>query len=57
MMKARLERLCSIRANEKKAWQTMALLDTQVNVQQALIDAAQFGIRYVLTRYLRRYWP
>lgn len=26
----------------------MALLDTQVNVQQALVDAAQFGIRYVL---------
>lgn len=26
----------------------MALLDTQVNLQQALIDAAQFGIRYVL---------
>ncbi|KAA1158858.1 formimidoylglutamase [Pseudoalteromonas fuliginea] len=40
--------ICSIRANEKKAWQAMALLDTQVNVQQALIDAAQFGIRYVL---------
>ncbi|AQP99491.1 arginase [Pseudoalteromonas aliena] len=40
--------LCSTRANEKKAWQTMALLDTQVNVQQALVDAAQFGIRYVL---------
>ncbi|KAA1152344.1 arginase [Pseudoalteromonas sp. FUC4] len=40
--------LCSTRANEKKAWQAMALLDTQVNLQQALIDAAQFGIRYVL---------
>ena len=26
----------------------MALLDTQVNLQQALVDAAQFGIRYVL---------
>ena len=40
--------LCSSRENENKAWQAMALLDTQVNVQQALIDAAQFGIRYVL---------
>ena len=40
--------LCSSRENEIKAWQAMALLDTQVNVQQALIDAAQFGIRYVL---------
>ncbi|TMP05658.1 arginase [Pseudoalteromonas sp. S3178] len=40
--------LCSTRANEKKAWQAMALLDTQVNLQQALTDAAQFGIRYVL---------
>ncbi|NMF49509.1 formimidoylglutamase [Pseudoalteromonas arctica] len=40
--------LCSSRVNEKKAWQSMALLDTQVNLQQALIDAAQFGIRYVL---------
>ncbi|GAB0110840.1 formimidoylglutamase [Pseudoalteromonas distincta] len=40
--------LCSSRAGEKKAWQSMALLDTKINVQQALIDAAQFGIRYVL---------
>ena len=39
---------CTTRASETKAWQSMALLDTQVNVQQALIDAAQFGIRYVL---------
>jgi len=40
--------LCTTRVNETKAWQSMALLDTKVNVQQALIDAAQFGIRYVL---------
>lgn len=39
---------CSHRNNEKKTWQSLALLDTQVNVQQALNDAAQFGIRYVL---------
>ncbi len=36
------------RANELKAWQALALLDTQVNTQQALHDAKQFGIRYVL---------
>ena len=26
----------------------MSLLDTDVNIQQALSDAAQFGMRYVL---------
>lgn len=40
--------LCSTRANEKKAWQAMSLLDTHVDVQQALVDAAEFGMRYVL---------
>lgn len=39
---------CSSRLNEKKAWQSIALLDTQVNPLQALQDAAQFGIKYVL---------
>lgn len=39
---------CFSRANEKKAWQAIALLDTHVDVQQALVDAAQFGIRYVM---------
>jgi len=39
---------CSTRVNETKTWQSVALLDTHVNVQQALNDAAQFGIRYVL---------
>ena len=40
--------LCFTRANEKKAWQAMSLLDTHVDVQQALVDAAEFGMRYVL---------
>lgn len=39
---------CVKRANETKTWQSVALLDTHVNVQQALNDAAQFGIRFVL---------
>jgi formiminoglutamase len=39
---------CSSRANEKKAWQSIALLDTQVDPLQAMRDAAQFGIKYVL---------
>ncbi len=39
---------CSSRLNEKKAWQSIALLDTQVNPLQAMQDAAQFGIKYVL---------
>lgn len=39
---------CTSRANEPKAWQSMSLLDPAVNIEQALSDAAQFGIRYVL---------
>ncbi|NNG43605.1 formimidoylglutamase [Pseudoalteromonas sp. NEC-BIFX-2020_002] len=39
---------CNSRANEKKAWQSIALLDTHVDPLQAMQDAAQFGIRYVL---------
>ncbi|HEA16556.1 MAG TPA: arginase [Pseudoalteromonas prydzensis] len=39
---------CSSRANEKKAWQSIALLDTHVDPLQAMQDAAQFGIKYVL---------
>ncbi|WP_341255312.1 formimidoylglutamase [uncultured Pseudoalteromonas sp.] len=39
---------CTSRANETKVWQSMSLLDTDVNIQQALSDAAQFGMRYVL---------
>ncbi len=36
------------RENEQRAWQTLALLDTGVDFKQALSDAAEFGIRYVL---------
>ena len=43
-----LKRICSNRAGEQKAWQSMALLDANVNIQQALTDAAQFGMRFVL---------
>ena len=39
---------CSSRANERKAWQSIALLDTGVDPLQAMHDAAQFGIKYVL---------
>ncbi|WP_372759872.1 formimidoylglutamase [Pseudoalteromonas sp.] len=39
---------CTHRAHENKAWQAMSLLDTDVDIQQALSDAAQFGMRYVL---------
>ena len=39
---------CNSRANEKKAWQSIALLDTHVDPLQAMQDAAQFGIKYVL---------
>lgn len=39
---------CNSRANEKKAWQSIALLDTHVEPLQAMQDAAQFGIKYVL---------
>ena len=45
---AAVKHLCARRANELKAWQALALLDTQVNAPQALIDAKHFGIRYVL---------
>ncbi|WP_404341301.1 formimidoylglutamase [Pseudoalteromonas mariniglutinosa] len=45
---AAIQSLCTHRLNERKAWQSIALLDTHVNTQQALIDAAAFGIRYVL---------
>lgn len=45
---AAVKHLCVRRANEQKAWQALALLDTHTNAPQALIDAKQFGIRYVL---------
>ena len=43
-----VKELCSGRAGELKAWQSMALLDARDNIQQALADAVQFGMRFVL---------
>lgn len=43
-----LKSLCSSRAGELKAWQSMALLDAHDNIQQALNDAVEFGMRFVL---------
>lgn len=43
-----VKRLCSYRAGEEKAWQSIALLDADDNIQQALNDAVQFGMRFVI---------
>ena len=43
-----VKEICSDRAGELKAWQSMALLDARDNIQQALADAVQFGMRFVL---------
>ncbi|MDC9519474.1 arginase, partial [Pseudoalteromonas sp. Angola-22] len=43
-----VKEICSDRAGELKALQSMALLDARDNIQQALADAVQFGMRFVL---------
>lgn len=45
---ATVKHLCGRRNNEKKVWQSLALLDTHVDPLAAMHDAKQFGIRYVL---------
>lgn len=43
-----VKRVCTYRENETKVGQSIVLLNPEVNVQQALCDAAQFGMRFVL---------